>query len=241
MDPVSVEAFDMFSPGEISESNSCGVNSDCESGMWLSALVSHDIRVSPSFAVEVVGEGEPSDSGWEFGSERGSVAVSGVPVETDVGETAPYGVTEMCGGAPSDSESDFVEPQSLSFSKMRNFVYVEDKEDMNYEETQVKAPPCPKRRMMTPLPQQSPFSSMEEGSPWSAQERTAIARMEQYVINSECINLEVAEVEGYSLGPEYSDVDVKHITRNATREGRHKLEVFSVKEKGEHPVASKLR
>ena len=38
--------------------------------------------------------------------------------------------------------------------------------------------------------------------------------------NSECIKLEIAEVEDYSLGPEYSDVDVKHILRNATREGR---------------------
>ena len=30
-----------------------------------------------------------------------------------------------------------------------------DLEDMNYEGTLVKAPPCPKRKMRTPLPQQS--------------------------------------------------------------------------------------
>ena len=48
----------------------------------------------PSFAVEVVGDGEPSDSGWEFGSECGSVAVSGVLV-TDVGETPLSVVTVM--------------------------------------------------------------------------------------------------------------------------------------------------
>ena len=42
--------------------------------------MSTDIRVLPSFAVEVVGGGEPSDSGWEFGSQCGSVAVSGVSV-----------------------------------------------------------------------------------------------------------------------------------------------------------------
>ena len=48
---------------------------------------------------------------------------------------------------------------------------------------------------MTPLPQQSSFSSLEEGSPWSAQERTAIAGMDQYVNNSERKKLEIAEVE----------------------------------------------
>ena len=65
---------------------------------------------------------------------------------------------------------------------------------------------------------------MEEGSPCSAQERTATAKMEEY-----------------SLGPEFSDVVVKHILRNATGEGRQNFEVFSVKEKGEHLVASKWR
>ena len=55
---------------------------------------------------------------------------------------------------------------------------------------------------------------MEEGSPWIAQERTAIEKMEQYVNISDCINLEIDEVEEYSLGPEYSEVDVKHILRN---------------------------
>ena len=71
-----------------------------------------------------MGDGEPSDSGWELVSACGSVAVSGVLVVTDVGETA------------------------LS-------------------------------------------------APWSAQDRTAVARMEQYVNNSECIKLEIAEVEDY--------------------------------------------
>ena len=64
-----------------------------------------------------MGHGEPSDSGWEFGSECGSVAVSGVPVVTDVGETAPSDVSVMCEGVPSDSEWDFVEPQSFSLSR----------------------------------------------------------------------------------------------------------------------------
>ena len=54
-----------------------------------------------------------------------------------------------------------------------------DLKDMNYEGTIVKALPCPERRMRTPLPQQSSSSTREEESQWSAQERTAIARMEQ--------------------------------------------------------------
>ena len=103
----------------------------------------NDIRVLPSLAVEVVGDGEPSDSGWEFGSECGSVAVSGVLVVADVGE------------------------------------------------------------------------------------------MEQYVNNSECIKLGIAEVEDCSLGPEFSDVVVKRILRNATRNGRTIFEVFSVKASGD--------
>ena len=115
MNPVSVEAFDIFSQGKISECDSCGVCSDCESGTWSSARVSVDVRVHPSFAVEVVGDGEPSDSCWEFGSEGDSVAVSGVPVNSDVIETTPSVVTVMCEGVSSDSEWYFVDSQFVSF------------------------------------------------------------------------------------------------------------------------------
>ena len=75
---------------------------------------------------------------------------------------------------PSDSEWDSVERQSFSFSKKRNFARVEEQEDMNHEGTLVKAPLCPKRRMRTPLSEQSSFSSMEEGSLWSALENGAV-------------------------------------------------------------------
>ena len=51
--------------------------------------------------------------------------------------------------------------------------------------------PCSTRRMRTPLPQQSSSSIMEEESLWSARERMAMARMEQHVNNSECIQLGV--------------------------------------------------
>ena len=38
-------------------------------------------------------------------------------------------------GVPSDSDWDFVEPQSFSLSKKRNFACVENQEDMNYQGT----------------------------------------------------------------------------------------------------------
>ena len=68
-----------------------------------------------------------------------------------------------------------------------------DLKDVNYEGTLVKAPPCPERRMRTPLPQQSSSSTREEESQWNAQERTAIVRMEQFVNYSECLKVEIAE------------------------------------------------
>ena len=83
--------------------------------------------------------------------------------------------------------------------------------DVLYEGTVAKAPPCPERRMRTPVPQQSSSSTREEESPWSGHERTALARMEKYVKNSECIQLDIDEVEEWSFGPEYANIDVQQI------------------------------
>ena len=58
---------------------------------------------------------------------------------------------------------------------------------------------------------------------------------------ADVLKLEIAEVEENSLCPEYSDLDVKHILRIATREGRNIFKVFSVREKEKHLVASKWR
>ena len=91
----------------------------------------------------------------------GRSVVSGVPVVTDVGETDPSVVIVMCEGVHSDSECECVEPQPLFISKKRNFARVENQEDMNFEGTLVKAPPCPERRMRTPLPKQSSFWKKE--------------------------------------------------------------------------------
>ena len=49
---------------------------------------------------------------------------------------------------------EFVEPQFFSFSKKRSIVWVENREEMSYEGTPVKAPPTSRRRMMPPTPQQ---------------------------------------------------------------------------------------
>ena len=54
--------------------------------------------------------------------------------------------------------------------------------------------------------------------------------------NSDCIKLDIDEVEECSVCPRCSDVEVKPIARNTTREGG--FLVFSLKEQGEHPVAS---
>ena len=94
--------------------------------------------------------------------------------------------------------------------------------------------------MRTP-PQQSSSSTREEESQWRAQERTAIAMMEQYVNNSECKQLDIDEVEECSLGPEYVDIDLTQILRKTTGEGRNIFEDFKVKEKGELLVACKWR
>ena len=66
--------------------------------------MSNDIRVSFSFAVDVVGDGEPSDSGWEFGSECDSVAVSGVLLLLLVRVILFFVVTLMCEDVLSYSE-----------------------------------------------------------------------------------------------------------------------------------------
>ena len=62
------EAFDIFSQGEIRSVIGVVSTQTVSRGTWSSALARNDICVLPSFEVEVVGVGELSDSGWEFGS-----------------------------------------------------------------------------------------------------------------------------------------------------------------------------
>ena len=96
VNPVSVEAFDIFSQWKMSEWDSCCVDSDCELLAWSSELVNGDVCVPSSTVVELVGDGDPSDPSWEFVSECSSVAGSGVPVLAGVGVSAPSVVTVVC-------------------------------------------------------------------------------------------------------------------------------------------------
>ena len=137
-------------------------------------------------------------------------------------------VAEMCEGVSLDSGSEFVEPESFSFSKERSVVCVENQEDMSCEGTPVKVPP--RRRMMPRTPQQS--SRLVK--------RTVIARMVQYLNASDCMKLEIEELE-LPHGPENSEVTSKYILRNASRRGGRMFEIFNTKENREHLVASRVR
>ena len=113
---------------------------------------------------------------------------------------------------------------------------------MSHEGTPVEAPPTSRRRMMPPTPQQSSYSSIEavpwqtemedQGSGWNACDRTVIAKMEQYLNDSDCMKLEIEELE-LLLGPEDSEVNLRHTLRNASRRDGRMLDIFSSKEKSE--------
>ena len=123
-------------------------------------------------------------------------------------------------------------------------------EEMSYEGTPVKAPPTTRRRMTPPTPQQSSQSWNEDtqwqtemevqGSSWSARERTVVARMEKYLNDSDCMKLEIEELE-LLLGPEDSEFNLRYILTHACRRGCRIFEIFSTKETSEHLVASKVR
>ena len=76
-------------------------------------------------------------------------------------------VTECYEDVSVDSDWEFVEPQSCSFSKKRSIVWEEHREQMSYEGAPVKAPPNTGRRMMPPTPQQRSHSSTDERQ-WQA-------------------------------------------------------------------------
>ena len=94
--------------------------------------------------------------------------VSAVLVVTDVLVSPSSVVTDCWDGVSLDSDWEFVEPQSFSFSNKRSVVLEENREEMSYEGTPVKAPPNTRRRMVPPTPQQSSHSSTEERQ-WQAE------------------------------------------------------------------------
>ena len=94
--------------------------------------------------------------------------VSVVLVVIDVLVSPSFVVIECCEDVSLDSDWDFVEPQSFSFSKKRSIVLEENRGEMSCEGTPVKALPNTERRMMPPTPQQSSHSSMDERQ-WHAE------------------------------------------------------------------------
>ena len=65
-------------------------------------------------------------------------------------------VREACEVVFCDSDCEFVEPQTFSFSRQREACVLESQENMNFKEAPVKALPATRRRATPPTPQQSP-------------------------------------------------------------------------------------
>ena len=62
---------------------------------------------------------------------------------------------------------------------------------------------------------------------WTARDRVVIARMGQHVDRSESLKVEVEELEPL-LGPEDSEVDIRHIAMNArSKKRRRHFHIFS--------------
>ena len=78
-----------------------------------------------------------------------------VLVEIDVLVSPSSVVTEFCDDVSVESDAEFVEPQSSSFSMKRLLDLANSQEEMGYEGSPVKTPPPSRRRMMPPTPQQS--------------------------------------------------------------------------------------
>ena len=119
-------------------------------------------------------------------SEAGT-SVPVVPVVLVVPVSPSSVVTEVCDGFSLDSDWEFVEPQSFSFSQKRSSVLEENPGEMGYEGSPVKAPPPSRRRIIPPTPKGGSDSSVEEtqwqievDQIWNSHGRTVIAKMAQY-------------------------------------------------------------
>ena len=132
---------------------------------------------------------------------------------------------------------------------------------MSCEETPIKAPRASRRKIMPPTPQQSSQSSIEamqwqtevedqesgsyrgefEGEHrWTARDRSVIARMEQYLNQSDSMRVEIEELESL-LGPEDSEVDFSQILRYArTKKGWQDLRTSQL-ERSEWAVGCQQR
>ena len=138
------------------------------------------------------------------------------------------------------SDCEVVEPHTLSLSRKWEAFSAGSQEDMNLDGAPVKAPSAFRRRIMSPTPQQRPLPPLE-GMPrqmevedqecgaceqecegehgWTARDRTMIAKMEQYLNESDNMKVEIEELE-LLLGPEDSEVDSRYMLMNARRKKR---------------------
>ena len=66
-----------------------------------------------------------------------------------------------------------------------------------------------------------------------------VARMMKYLNKSDCLKLEIEELE-LLMGQEDSEVNVRKILTRVNRRGSRIFEIFSTKEKSEQFVASKV-
>ena len=137
--------------------------------------------------------------------------------------------------SPCQSDGEFVEPQSFSFSKMRALCCTDTREEMRYEGSTVITPPLSRRRMTPPTLVQNSHTSFvrdhgkyeQEGRGWNARERTIIARTKQFLERSFSVKVRVEAPEAL-LGPEDVDVDFRQILKEARDErGRKIFESFS--------------
>ena len=110
-----------------------------------------------AFTQKVALSGEPWDLSCGL-SDCDPVTWTRLLVVNDVLVSPSSAVAGMCEGVSSDSEGEFVEKRSFSFSKKRS----ENQEEMSYEGSPVKSPPTSRRRMMPPTPQQSSHSSTDD-------------------------------------------------------------------------------
>ena len=113
-----------------------------------------------------------------------------------------------CGVVPSDSECEFVEPQTLSLSRKREASFVQSRKDINFDGALVKALPTSRRKLVPPTPQQNPQPPVESmprqreeedqkycscgtehgrGHWWTARDRAVTARMVQHLNKSESL------------------------------------------------------
>ena len=70
----------------------------------------------------------------------------------------------------------------------------------------------------------------DQESSWNARERTVLAKMEQYLNDSDCKKLEIEELV-LPLGPEDSEVNLRYILRNANRRSGRIIEIFNSRER----------